>query len=83
MEGDKIKSSSVALIVAFLALIVGGGLYFYSGEEELLDKQIYDDGIYLFASEMLCLFGVVCQLLNRISLFLIIADISGMTLFTS
>jgi len=39
------KSSSVALIVAVLALIVGGSLYFYSGEEDISDKQIYDDGI--------------------------------------
>jgi len=39
------RSSSVALIVAFLALIVGGGLYFYLGDEDLSDKQIYDDGI--------------------------------------
>ncbi len=39
------KSSSVALIVAVLALIVGGGLYFYSEEEDLSDQKIYDDGI--------------------------------------
>ena len=39
------KSSSVALIVAVLALIVGGGLYFYSNEEDLSEQKIYDDGI--------------------------------------
>ncbi len=46
------KSSSVALIIAFLALIVGGGLYFYSGEEDVSDKQIYDDGISDVEDEM-------------------------------
>ena len=39
------KSSSVALVVAVLALIVGGGLYFYSEEDDLSDQQIYEDGI--------------------------------------
>lgn len=38
------KSSSVVLVVAFIALLVGGGLYFYSQEEWPKDEKIYERG---------------------------------------